>query len=1573
MGSQLNKSIRSYQLVERIGKGGFGEVYRAYQPTVGREVAIKVIMPRHANRPDFIRNFETEAKVVARLEHPFIVPLFDYWREPSGAYIVMRYLRGGTLKEEMAQGQMPLLRVAEILDNLCSALWTSHRNRVAHRDIKPANIMLDDERRVYLSDFGLAITIGEDHFENLVGTWLYMPPERIQEQTQTHTVDVYSLGMMAFQMLAGDYPFDRSTMQRLAQSHISEYLPPIERYRNDAPPELNMVLQRATSKDPDSRYDDIRVLAQDFRRIVQPMGTMADVTQILKVYEEIVNPYMGLRPFLEADSNYFFGRQTLINQLVERMNEDTAWANFLALIGPSGSGKSSAIYAGLIPRLKQGAVSHSRNWYYATMTPGSQPFQNLLIALRSVSAVAIEDITEQLIVNPNALIEFVPSLLGDRNSTLMLFIDQFEEVFTQVDDEATRQEFLDLLTNTITDPATHVQIIITMRADFYDKPLRYEKFGKLIQHRTEVVLPLDTSELERVITGPANQVGLDVEPELIAEIISDVKSEPGALPLLQYTLTELFNRSDGVKLTLKAYRDSGGVRGSLARRADMVYQTLSDVQKHIAHQIFLRLVTLGDGAVDTRRRARFSELWALAEEPERVQSVLDEFSQYRLLTFDRDPDTREPLVEVAHEALIREWRQFQIWLDASRDDLRLQRLIATEVADWKSNRQDTSYLLRGSRLAQFEHWAESTNLVISQDELQFIQASITEQRREEKEQYEHHLKELQLMKVSSRRLRLIVLLLIFTTIGGLILGAAIVKQNQDVQRERDNALKAEGDAIAAQKQAETNLLNAYSSTFSAKAQQAIGDGDYGLALAFALQAIRLDEESDVAYNTLFEIAYAAGVSQIIQTDNRPVYSTVLSADGGLLASIAGEEFSRIIADYLPQTEQDRLHPQVVTRPPDFSMVDFGQLSPPVIQIWDTDTGELLSEFTGHQSTITSVGFVPAPDDKTPPTLAFSADILGNVMLWDVASGQMIRQLESLPQGYNRLSMSQKGVLLGSNGMPVDTNENRLVIWDVESGKIVQRFARHTSGLWDSIIFADGGQAVSIYLNGTQVIWDTETGEQIADLLVDDEIVAPNYHIDLDANGDFFVTSTGSSEVTLWQYHNGQIRQDELAFSLDTVLGAALSGAGDRLLILQPNAKFVDWDVSNRELIELLEERGEGFVSIDVSADGNTASIGRSDGSILIWDLTDLYIDLVQEFPDLSDDVHATFMPISADSSDEQLLVFQGERTSLDLISSTLSIWDVETGELISEWKTPHTLMPAEVAVDATGQTAITLEQSDRSIPLANVDNQQLVVWDLASQDVRHEIDLDYPVSEVKYVPNSGDPLLAMTGWRNGAALWNLDAGAITYIYDSPTDIVDVNITPDQRFVFGVDATGQLMQWDFVSGDLVHTYTLGPGSHLFEIYPEKSWIATGYNRVNIAIWNYETHEQVALLEGHPDTVLSADFALAPPLPDEDDYLLLVSAGRGGNIIYWDMADFTSVATILYDSPVEIEVSNSGLYHTVVPEYGILDVLYVFPEEDNILDYIHENRIVHEITRQDCVLYGIQELCQNADVFAITEDS
>ncbi len=639
--------IKGYELREQIGVGGYGAVYRAHQAQIQREVAIKIILPQYANHPDFIRRFEAEAHLVARLEHPHIVPLYDYWREPDGAYLVMRWLRGGSLHNLLTGTPWKIERLLQILDEIGAALTVAHRHGVVHRDLKPANILLDEDGNAYLADFGIAKDLGNvyqtDHTA-VMGSPAYISPEQIKAEQISPQTDIYSLGVMIYEILTGALPFESPTPIALLFKHIHEPMPPLQTLRPDLPESVNTVIQRATAKNPADRYPDVLRMVIELRHALgstsperaRSVGRTTptvvdgrprdgqDTTGGRSAYETVVinrtalleaiapaveNPYKGLRAFQEADASDFFGREALTGHLLARMAEKSEFERFLAVVGPSGGGKSSVVRAGLIPALRRGALPGSQRWFVVEMIPGTNPLQELESALLRVAVNRPANLLERLREDDQGLLHAVQRLLpGGAETELVLVIDQFEEVFTLLEDEAARTHFLNSLRAAVTDPRSRLRLIITLRADFYDRPLLYSSLSEMVRQRTEVVVPLAPEELQHAIAGPARRVGLFLEPDLVAAIIHDVGEQPGALPLLQYALTELFERRKGRTLTLEAYHASGGVLGALARRADEIYTELNAAEQEAARQLFLRLVTLGEGTEDTRRRVHLSEI-----------------------------------------------------------------------------------------------------------------------------------------------------------------------------------------------------------------------------------------------------------------------------------------------------------------------------------------------------------------------------------------------------------------------------------------------------------------------------------------------------------------------------------------------------------------------------------------------------------------------------------------------------------------------------------------------------------------------------------------------------------------------------------------------------------------------------------------------------------------------------------------------------------------------------------------------------------------------------------------------------
>jgi DNA-binding SARP family transcriptional activator len=417
------RPLRGFQLLERVGEGSFGVVHRALQPQVGREVAIKVIRPALANDPEFIRRFEAEAQLVARLEHPHVVPLYDYWRDPDGAYLVMRFLRGGSLRDALAKGRMPVDRALAIAEQLGSALAVAHRQGVVHRDVKPANILLDEEGNAYLSDFGIARDVSRAHARagDSASAAYYLSPEEARGEAPTARADVYSLGVVLFEMLTGRHPLADLAPQDLAGARVP-------RLGGDVSPDLAEVVERATVRDPAERYADASALLAALAALVR-----AAERAVAAPPGPVRNPYKGLRPILEADAPEFHGREALVARLRDRLAD----TRLLALVGPSGSGKSSVVYAGLVPTLR------AEGWFVAQMQPGTDPFAELAAALGALATAPPPPDLD--------LLAAAAWLLPDPDAELLLVVDQFEELFTLAGEPA-RSAFLADLTAAATDP-----------------------------------------------------------------------------------------------------------------------------------------------------------------------------------------------------------------------------------------------------------------------------------------------------------------------------------------------------------------------------------------------------------------------------------------------------------------------------------------------------------------------------------------------------------------------------------------------------------------------------------------------------------------------------------------------------------------------------------------------------------------------------------------------------------------------------------------------------------------------------------------------------------------------------------------------------------------------------------------------------------------------------------------------------------------------------------------------------------------------------------------------------------------
>jgi hypothetical protein len=440
-------------------------------------------------------------------------------------------------------------------------------------------------------------------------------------------------------------------------------------------------------------------------------------------------PYRGLEYFDVEHAAQFFGREELTARLLDKLSASLKpdaddMPRFLAIVGPSGSGKSSLARAGLLAALKNGALEGSAEWPVVIFRPGPDPLHSLTQAVGEAL-----DLVHQLRQNRAALHVTVERILGDAppERRLVVLVDQFEEVFTLCEDEGLRSALIDNLLYAANVPGGRTVVLLSLRADFYGQCAAYPELAYALSHHQELVGPMKDEDLRRAIERPAHQAGCVFEPGLAQMLLDDVAGQAGWLPLLQHALLELWGQQEKRRLTHAGYEAVGRVVGAVQKRAEEVYGAFSQDEQSVARQVLTRLVQVArpdEGAEDTRRRS------VLADLSEPAWDVVRKLADARLLVTGRVEKTGDETVEMAHEALIRHWPRLRRWLDEDREFLLWRQRLGVMVEGWEASDQDEGALLRGKLLAEAEKWLAEHETELNQLEKLFIRESMAQQEQE---------------------------------------------------------------------------------------------------------------------------------------------------------------------------------------------------------------------------------------------------------------------------------------------------------------------------------------------------------------------------------------------------------------------------------------------------------------------------------------------------------------------------------------------------------------------------------------------------------------------------------------------------------------------------------------------------------------------------------------------------------------------------------------------------------------------------------------------------------------------------
>ncbi|HUE98540.1 MAG TPA: BTAD domain-containing putative transcriptional regulator, partial [Anaerolineales bacterium] len=930
-------------------------------------------------------------------------------------------------------------------------------------------------------------------------------------------------------------------------------------------------------------------------------------------------PYMGLQPYNETDADYFFGRELLINLINSHITEGHP---FIAIVGASGSGKSSLVRAGLIPTLhSQGfknnhsdtQVDGRHNWKIVLINPTMHPLealamginQHLKMKIRSADLHKDVHDLRRYLLGMRQGEKQTPSQNPDRQelSRLLIVVDQFEELFTLCADEFERRAFIDVLLS-IVDAGLeeHVHVVITLRADFYSYCGQYPNLREALTRAQIYIGPMSVEEVRRVIEEPARHGGWDFEPGLVELILRDVNREPGMLPLLSHALLETWHRRQGHTLTLQGYVKSGGVRGAIARTAEIVFNLqLSSEQQQIAKNIFLRLTNLGEGVEGTRRRVMLAELIPAAREASAVQSVLKILSDARLITIDEDS------VEVAHEALITEWPTLHNWLVEDREGLRLHRHLTEAAQAWLESDRDPGELYQSTRLSQAVEWSETYSSDLSVLEQEFLSTSkkqaeqLESERKAQQERELHAARELakaqqeradtekQLSESQTRALWQLRRRAIYLTAALFFaLGMAGIALFMG-ERVRQVALTAQANA----ERAEEERQIAFSRELAAASVSNLGlDPELSILLALAAVAegqsagLPVPREAEEAlHGSLLASRLRMTLPGGFGVDFDPSRSLIISSGPNSSAII--REFPSGQERLVLQGHSGDLYGVAVNFNPDGKKVVTASADG-TAKVWDVSTGNELLTLRGHTASVNDGIF--SPDG----TRIATQSIDGTVRVWDSETGNELLKL-TLPAPAG-IAFDPRGEFLAIAG---DLESNGAVtIWDITSGENTLTLTGHPRGSAAVAYSQDGRQIITAGRDARIRVWDMEDGEEL--MVLDENI--PIYSLALSPNGRHVAAGGIDGTVKVWDLESA-ILLFELTGHTGIISSLAFSPDANYLASSSVDGFTRVWDVSASGITEWLTLSGhtEVVYSLNYSPDGRKIATSSWDETAVIWD------------------------------------------------------------------------------------------------------------------------------------------------------------------------------------------------------------------------------------------------------------------------------------------------------------------------------------------------------------------------------------
>ena len=1104
-----------------------------------------------------------------------------------------------------------------------------------------------------------------------------------------------------------------------------------------------------------------------------------------------VPPYQGLPSFDVNDYERFFGRESLTIQLVNRLHD----TRFLAVVGASGSGKSSVVRAGVVPvilglhSLEDGSEPPLGQWQALIMTSTARPLTKLAVTLFPGDKAAQSELHDQMTDSRSstalaaAIAKIAPNSSGHK---LLLVVDQFEELFTLCKEADQRQMLVDNLL-TAAEQLSQVRIVITLRADFYDQAIQLEGLEAKLEQQQAIVTQMRSEELKDAILKPAEIGNWQLQAGLTEQMLAEVGSEPGALPLLSHALLETWKRRRGRTMTLSGYVKAGGIKGAIAQTATQAYGSLTPDQQTIAKQAFLRLTELGHETQDTRRRVELAEIGL----DENTRLVLKKLADARLITSDKD------VIEVAHEALIREWKTLRGWLSDEREGLIIHRRLTNAAQTWQQKEKDPSYLYTGLRLTEAAQWAETNRNVLNDLESRFLETSL--------EAEEQRQRNRRLVQVGGA---VVLAILIMLGIGVVLINnerndAIEAKDQEEFARGTAEAAvttesEARGTAVAAQATSDSNANLAATRQVEAKAiSEAVSgvdllDTDKELALLLTIHALQ-QYRSNIVDASLREVLSDPGYTTVFISDlNGRGYDDSMMAwsqDGDEV--LAWIDSGQVVA-INPHTQEERV---ILNNFQGDSSAPF-LINNLLLQLQDIEPGVWPA----------ARQWPDAVEEKySNPDREFILVQEGTItQLKRIEDNESICEVTGIPLYYS--------LPWNVNGTQFFTHDQTVIdVWDSNCNHVSRLTGDAGAVAWAEWS-ANGEFIAGVSETGHGRVWHLEP-ILAPNILPDDwfgawspdgSLLATNSIIQEENDSDFLLPSEVDNSV--WNIRIWNPVSQKTVVTIPYIDGGRLGISEwepeDKLaVVLRESDKAEIWDTETWQLQTTLIGHQAAITDSLLTPDGSSAVTASEDGTVRIWDITNGELLI----PPLAHPDAVTAVSLSPD----------GKQIATGSEDGFVRIWNIDMGELVTEMQ-GHTNTILSISWHPDGNRPLLLsEQADETI-----------LWDLTN-GTRIPLLFENETSRDAYWNATGSFLAGVTR-ANDAVVWAVDD------WSQPTRIGTRQAAwnhslPASNLIATQDEDSSILVWDADSGQQVDVFS----GHRGEI-DDIQWNHNGHKLATVGV-------------------------------------------------------------------------------------------------------------------------------------------